>query len=297
MQEMVSQLLDRTEHQYFGKYRGVVVSNRDPLQLGRLKVRVPSVLMDDPSTPDSNESVTDWAYPCVPCGGASEQGFFFIPDEGSQVWVEFEEGNLDHPIWVGTFWARPNQTNQVPTRAQDMAGTTDNLQPQRRVLKTSSGHVLEFCDIQGKETINLQHKDGALVNLDEKGSVAIFNKNGSFLFLNADAGEASLIDEKGNNISMTDSGITVTNKDGAIVDLSGEAVQVIAKNVHVRSQTVALGEGAVEPAILGKAFAQIFDTHTHPVTAPGAPTGPPIPTGMPLSSPLSPAISKWVTVK
>ncbi len=136
-----------------------------------------------------------------------------------------------------------------------------------------------------------------MVNLDEKGSVTVVNKKGSYLYLNADAGEASLVDEKGNNVSMTSTGVTVTSKDGSIVDLAKDAVQVIAKNVHIRSQTVSLGEGALEPAILGKTFAAMFDAHMHPTTAPGAPTGPPIPLPMPLSSPMNPAISQCVKVK
>lgn len=296
-QASVSHLMQRMEHQFFGKYRGTVVDNKDPLKLGRVTVRVPSVLIDDPDTPDKDESVTDWAWPCVPCGGASEQGFFFIPEPGSQVWVEFEEGNIDHPIWVGTFWASPGGTPQTPTEAQDMAGTAKDLEPQRRVLKTKSGHVLAFCDISGKESITLQHEGGSMLSMDEKGSVTVVNKNGSYLFLNADAGEASLVDEKGNNISMTSSGVTVTSKDSSIVDLTKDAVQVIAKNVHIRSQTVSLGEGAIEPAILGKTFAAIFDAHTHTSTAPGAPTSPPIPVPMPLSAPMNPAISTCVKVK
>jgi hypothetical protein len=53
----------------------------------------------------------------------------------------------------------------------------------------------------------------------------------------------------------------------------------------------------LEPAILGKTFAAMFDAHMHPTTAPGAPTGPPIPVPMPLSSPMNPAISQCVKVK
>jgi hypothetical protein len=307
-QQLVSQLAEHAEQQYFGKYRGFVMDNKDPLKLGRIKVRIPSIFVCDAAhsgsdacdpdrKDDGDETVTDWAWPCLPCGGAADQGLFFVPDCGANVWVEFEEGNLDHPIWVGTFWANPDKKPQTPQEAQDMAGTKKNSEPMRRVLKTTSGHFLEFCDIKGKESITLKHKDGALINLDEKGSLSVLNKNGSYLFLNADAGEASLVDEKGNNISMTDSGVTITSKDGSIVDLSKDAVQVIAKNVHVRSQTVSLGEGAMEPAILGKTFAAMFDAHMHPTTAPGAPTGPPIPAPMPLSSPMNPAISQCVKVK
>ncbi|MBZ5525815.1 MAG: phage baseplate assembly protein V [Acidobacteriia bacterium] len=296
MQEAMAQMAARAQEQYFGKYRGIVFDNKDPDKMGRLRITVPSVMVDDPLTTD-DESITDWATPCVPCGGMSEQGFFVIPDVGANVWVEFEEGNLDQPIWVGTFWTAPGDTTQIPTEAQDMAGTEQDLEPMRRVFKTTSGHVMEFCDIDGKESITIQHKDGAMLNMDEKGSVTVVNKSGSYLYLNADAGEASLVDESGNNVSMTSGGVTVTSKDGSIVDLAKDAVQVIAKNVHIRSQTVSLGEGAMEPAILGKTFAAMFDAHMHPTTAPGAPTGPPIPVPMPLSSPMNPAISQCVKVK
>ncbi|HYJ79562.1 MAG TPA: phage baseplate assembly protein V, partial [Longimicrobiaceae bacterium] len=281
----VSRLAERGETQFYGKYRGIVVDNADPDQLGRLTLRVPSVLGE------SDDCVTDWAWPCVPFGGANDQGWFFIPEPGARVWVEFEEGNLDLPIWVGTFWSRPGAT-EIPLEAQDMVENA----PQRRVLKTPSGHVVELSDVSAKEAIRITHMNAkTMLVMDEKGSVIIANEKGSHLFLNADGGEATLVDQHGNNIRMGDGGTTITNNKGTVVDLAGEAVQVIAKNVHIRSETVSLGEGASEPALLGTAFASVFDAHTHP-TALG-PSGPPIPVPMPLSSPMHPAISKAVKVK
>ncbi|HEX7048856.1 MAG TPA: phage baseplate assembly protein V [Longimicrobiales bacterium] len=284
-QEVLTRLAARVENQFFGKYRGLVVDNKDPEKLGRLKLKVPSVFGE------SDDGVTDWAWPCVPYGGAPDQGFFFIPDEGAQVWVEFEEGNLDLPLWVGTVWAKPGGTSAAPAEALEM----EEDRPERRVLKTASGHVLEFRDKAGEEAIIIRHKDGATITLDEAGSVIIANKEGSHVYLNAADAEATLVDQHGNNIRLGDSGVTVTNKDGSVVDLAGTAVQVLAKNVHIRSETVSLGEGAMEPAILGRAFAAIFDAHTH-MTAWG-PSGPPIPAPMPLSAPTNPAISKAVKVK
>jgi hypothetical protein len=79
---------------FYGKYRGAVVENVDPLGQGRLKVSVPDVLGLIPSS---------WAMPCVPMAGL-QSGMFIVPAPGSGVWVEFEQGNPDHPIWTGFFW-------------------------------------------------------------------------------------------------------------------------------------------------------------------------------------------------
>ena len=69
-------------------------------------MKVPSVLGD--------QVVTGWATPCVPYGGQPGQGLFAMPDQGAGVWVEFEEGDLEFPIWVGTFWSKPGGTTEVP---------------------------------------------------------------------------------------------------------------------------------------------------------------------------------------
>jgi hypothetical protein len=85
---------------YFGKYRGKVENNVDPLQLGRIQVSVPAVLA---------EGALSWAMPCVPYAGPSV-GFFAIPPVSANVWVEFEGGDPDYPIWAGCFWG----TGEVP---------------------------------------------------------------------------------------------------------------------------------------------------------------------------------------
>lgn len=80
--------------QFFGKYRGTVENNLDPQQMGRLQVKVPAVL---------GEGTLSWAMPCVPYAGP-QKGFFAIPPTGANVWVEFEAGDPDYPIWSGCFW-------------------------------------------------------------------------------------------------------------------------------------------------------------------------------------------------
>ena len=87
--------------EFFGKYRGKVENNLDPMQQGRLQVSCPAVLGD------GNLS---WAMPCVPYAG-NGVGFFNLPPTGANVWVEFEGGDPDYPIWSGCFWG-PTETPQ-----------------------------------------------------------------------------------------------------------------------------------------------------------------------------------------
>lgn len=94
LEEMERLLADiESRSRYYGKYRGTVVDNADPIQRGRLRVLVPAVLGEEES----------WAMPCVPYAGPN-LGFYAMPEVGTNVWVEFEAGDISYPIWSGCFW-------------------------------------------------------------------------------------------------------------------------------------------------------------------------------------------------
>ncbi len=104
--------------QYFGKYRGQVVNNVDPNRMGRLQVTCPHVL---------GVSALSWAMPCVPFAGIAE-GFFMMPTIGSSIWVEFEQGDPNRPIWAGGFWG----PGQAPPNA---------VSPTTRTIKTLTAEL------------------------------------------------------------------------------------------------------------------------------------------------------------
>ena len=93
---------------YFGKFRGTVINNIDPMQMGRIQAFVPDVLGDLPSS---------WAMPCLSVGGM-QGGMFTVPNIGSGVWIEFEQGDSDYPIWTGCFYGSaaeiPSMAKTVP---------------------------------------------------------------------------------------------------------------------------------------------------------------------------------------
>lgn len=78
---------------FYGKYRGKVVENVDPEVLGRIMAEVAAVQV----------SSLNWAMPCTPYAGP-QVGFYAIPPVGANVWIEYEGGDPNFPIWSGCFW-------------------------------------------------------------------------------------------------------------------------------------------------------------------------------------------------
>lgn len=119
---------------FYGKYRGTVVNNTDPLQQGRIQALVPEVLGEIPS---------GWAVPCVPYAGPLA-GFFALPVPGASVWIEFEAGDPSRPIWTGGWWPTPG----VPTAIQ-----SGPAQPTQRVWRTETGLTVQMDDLAQTVTI------------------------------------------------------------------------------------------------------------------------------------------------
>lgn len=112
----------------FGKYRGIVLNNQDPLRLGRIQAMIPEVLGEIPS---------GWASPCTPYAGPLA-GFYAVPPPGAGVWIEFEAGDVSRPIWVGGWWA----TGELPPKpGAAPAMTTD------KVLRSDTGFSIVLDDL------------------------------------------------------------------------------------------------------------------------------------------------------
>jgi uncharacterized protein involved in type VI secretion and phage assembly len=95
MEQTVERLVERIGSSYFGKYRGIVTDVDDPNNQCRIRATVPSVL---------GEQACGWALPAAPFAGDGH-GMVMLPTVGSGVWIEFEAGRLDNPIWSGGWWA------------------------------------------------------------------------------------------------------------------------------------------------------------------------------------------------
>jgi uncharacterized protein involved in type VI secretion and phage assembly len=258
MEETLIRLARHIDEKHYGKHRGIVTDNQDPQKRGRLKLLVPSVLADQ---------ATDWALPCVPYGGAAQQGMFMIPEVDAQVWVEFEEGDIHRPIWVGTFW---QQESDVPEDAAKEEPTT-------RLFQTQSGHILQFDDEAGEEQFRLYHPKDAEMLIDKNGTISLTDTSGATVTLDADAGEILIKDANGNSMLMSSSGTTVEDANGNKIEMAAAGITVKGQQIVVEGSQVLLGGAGGEPVIKGQSFLTLFATHMHPSAM--GPTGPPIPQG------------------
>jgi hypothetical protein len=133
------------QRKFYGKYRGQVVNNEDPLMLGRIRAKVPAIFSDNDS---------GWAFPCVPYAGKGV-GFFFIPPIGANVWIEFEGGNPEHPIWSGCFWSA-GEAPEMPAV------------PEIKVIKTDSA-TITMNDASSIGGVTIVTATGMKIVMDIKG--------------------------------------------------------------------------------------------------------------------------------
>ena len=131
--------------QFFGKYRGKVANNLDPQQMARLQVTVPAVL---------GEGSLSWAMPCAPFAG-SGVGFFVLPPVDANVWVEFEGGDPDYPIWSGCFWG-PGEAPASPAIEQ------------MKVWKTDTA-TFTINDLPGLGGVKIETTTGAKIEITATG--------------------------------------------------------------------------------------------------------------------------------
>jgi uncharacterized protein involved in type VI secretion and phage assembly len=147
---------------FYGKYRGVVTDNKDPLMTGRVKARVPDVMGD---------RETGWAMPCAPFGG-SGVGFFALPTVGAGVWIEFEHGDPDYPVWSGCWFGS----------AAEMPPILLAPPYKKTLIKTEGGNSVLLDDTPGIGGIILETSGGQKIVMNATG-VEITNGQGASIKL------------------------------------------------------------------------------------------------------------------
>jgi hypothetical protein len=167
----------------WGKYRGTVVNNVDPEQRGRLVVSVPDALGLVPSS---------WAEPCVPLAGPTgpPMGVYLVPPIAAGVWVEFEHGDADRPVWVGCRWG---SQSDVPPLVRAGNPADPNI-----VIQSLLQHVVMISDMAPTPAT------GGIILKSATGAMIVVNDSGIYI-------------SNGKGASITMVGPTVTINNGALV--------------------------------------------------------------------------------
>jgi hypothetical protein len=163
----------------FDLYRGIVQTNIDPLELGRIMALVPDVTGLIPNA---------WAMPCVPVAGPGSD-MFVVPEVGASVWIQYEGGSPDRPAWAGGFWS---VAAEVPSLAAGTAG------PPPFVVQGQGQAALAISNEPGP--------DGGLLLTSASGATIRVNDAGIFL----DNGRGASVSMAGPTVTINQGGLEVT---------------------------------------------------------------------------------------
>jgi type VI secretion system secreted protein VgrG len=127
-----------------------VLDNNDPLKQGRIKVKF--------NWDCTNNDPTEWLRVVTPNAGqgirGTNRGFFAIPEEGDQVLIGFEEGNVARPIVMGSVYNNSN------------VDSSKQIQNHLKSITTRSGHLIEFDDHNDSQGIRITDIRNNVIHID-----------------------------------------------------------------------------------------------------------------------------------
>lgn len=227
----------RSEGRYFGKYRGLVKDNVDPLKIGRLQVTVPAV-------PGMAEN---WALPCAPYAG-DQVGFYTMPPIGAKVWVEFEGGDPSHPIWAGCFW----QAEEVPTEVGDNADDPSQV----KVLKTRVVTLwIDDTDQAGKLTLRFNDPTAS-----EPVTVTLVIDSTGVTLTTAGSSATSEITQTPEDITTDSTTLSTTTSQDTTITAQGNLTAEASQAVSLTAGTDLSAEATSNASVSGMQTAISGDT-------------------------------------
>lgn len=169
-----------TGRKYYGKYRGVVLDNADPMLMGRILAMVPDV---------STLLPTSWCMPCVP-GAGLQAGLLAVPSIGAGVWIEFEQGDPDYPIWTGCYWG---SAAELPALAQLSPPGMSSL-----TFQTTLQNGIVVNDVPGPA--------GGIILKSTTGAAIIVNDTGIYI----SNGQGAMITLVGPTVTINEAALVIT---------------------------------------------------------------------------------------
>jgi hypothetical protein len=152
---------------YYGSYRAEVLENADANHQGRIRVRVHEL--------GDTGRTSRVAYPKIGFGG-NGHGLKSSPVVGDWVWVQFEGGRIDCPVWTSGIWPKDG----VPEPLRD---------PKSHGWVTPGGHHVLLDERDGEEFVRIKHTVGSTIEFDKDGNIKISNTSGKVVYVGDGADE------------------------------------------------------------------------------------------------------------
>ena len=223
--------------------RAIVLANKDPDNLGRVRLEYPWLGASSAKLP------SEWARLCLPYA-SKDSGLLALPEIGDEVLVFFDNGNMEAPIVMGVLYNERNRPPRADRDGDQNSRDENNL----KFIRSRTGHLLCFDDSSSKGALVIRERSGRRVELNSDESIRIQ-------------------DDDGNQIEMKGEELRIQNKAGSKITLKGGKISIEA------SGSIELGAGASQALVKGQSFMQLFNSHTHTVgpatsTPPNAPMTP-----------------------
>jgi len=208
---------------YYSVYRAEVTDNEDKEGRGRVELKVPSLF--------GEQKLTQLAEPRDFRGSGPGKGEFYPPEIGDFVFVEFECGDPNFPIYSGGWYAKeevPEDFEYVEkkpvirgfvTKTGHSVKFDETEEKGKIIIKSAGNHFLILDDTTDKEGLFLMHSSGAQGQIDKNGSIKFFAQNGAFVNIDSDP-------------EAEEPAVTVTSKDGAYVSVGKEVKMSDSSGEH-----------------------------------------------------------------
>ena len=128
----------------------IVKDNNDPQGMGRVRVQF---------FWQKGEQLSPWIRMIQPYAG-SGKGFYFIPEVGEEVMVDFENGNAERPFVLGAHYNGAAKSGYKPTT---------------KAIHTQSGTKILLNDAEG--SVRIEDASRNIYEMDGKGNINLYAPN------------------------------------------------------------------------------------------------------------------------
>ena len=238
---------DNGKDPILGIYRARVESNLDPLHLGRIKPRIPQLHGISGATALSNEALP-WAFPITLTGTGYNHGSCIVPETGDYVFVMFENGDRNSPVYLGGCYGIPNNSKQYGNlgnnpSAQSMYRGHGWKSPQglnevpaevypvgdspngKIIYKSPKGFVIMIDETDNCESLIICDNDNQQIKIsnpsdDSISEIAIEGKDGQSIHVLSSVGQNAEV-------------IMISPNQGAYAKVTDSDVELKCQNCHI----------------------------------------------------------------